>query len=118
MDPNTGRLRSLSMEESDMLDLMQKSQKKIEPVIVEEPRPDPSRSIFRPTRSPELLGLEPLPPELHAEAEEALAGERETFIDLKGDSGLAKWAKKRRKDNKKKTKKKMAKKSRKINRKK
>lgn len=93
MDPNTGRLRSLSPEEFDMISSMKKS--------------DLPKS---------LKSLEPLSDDLQEEAEKELAGRKETFIDLKSNSNLAKWAAKKRRD-KKKIKRKMAKKSKRINRK-
>ncbi len=119
MDPNTGRLRALTPQDADLMGLMEKGQEEKKPkiMVVGEPPVDLSQAVFLNNR-PELVGLERLPSELEGEAKEALAGKTETMVDLKGDSGLARWAKRKRKENKKKSKKKMAKKSRKINRKK
>ena len=114
MDPNTGRLRALSADEANVLNLMQKSQKNV--MIVGDGKPEFSKASF--VTPLNLVGLERVPEGLQQEAQDALGGQQETFVDLKSDTGLAKWAAKRRKENKKKTKKKMAKKSRKINRKK
>lgn len=94
MDPNTGRLRALSDEESSMLSLMKNIPEK-------------------------LKGLEPLPERLNEEAVKELAGRKECFVDLNSNTSLAKWAKKKRSAAQKKNKRrKMAKKSRKINRRK
>jgi hypothetical protein len=112
MDPNTGRLRALSGDESSMLSMMQDAKTAVEENILEE-----------------LRGLEPLPEELHKEAEKELDGKKETYVDLKSDSSLAKWARKRRAESaqkrraesaakKKKKRRKTAKQSQKINRKK
>lgn len=103
MDPNTGRLRALTEEESSMLSLM-KSDEDTDNILVAEG----------------LKGLEELPEELNKEAQKELAGRKETFIDLKSDTPLARWAAKRRvsSSQKKKRKRKIVKQSRKINRKK
>lgn len=103
MDPNTGRLRALSEDECSVLSMMQKSG------TAEKDIPE------------ELKGLEPLPDKLQEEAEKELAGRKEAFVDLKADTPLANWARKRRKTSTAKMKKKrrkMAQQSRKINRKK
>jgi len=105
MDPNTGRLRALSSDEFSMLSMME----------------DAAETVVRGQRRvpDELKGLEPLPEELNKEAEKVLNGKKETYVDLKSDSPLAKWAQKRRKASaakKKKKRRKMAKQSQKTNR--
>lgn len=104
MDPNTGRLRALSSDESSMLEMMQKGGTAVEEKAISE----------------ELKGLEPLPEVLNKEAEKILNGKKETYVDLKSDTPLAKWAKKRRTVSaakKKKIRRKVAKQSQKTNRK-
>lgn len=117
MDPNTGRLRALSEEESSVLSMMQQG------TAVEEIPEETLKSTEDVEKIKEnLKGLEPLPDELQKEAEKELAGQKETYVDLNSDSPLAKWAADRRKKNtpamKKKKRRKTAKKSRRINRKK
>lgn len=59
MDPNTGRLRSLSPEDIDMMSSMEK------------------KGLPK-----NLKDLERLPDELQDKARNELAGKKETFIDL------------------------------------
>lgn len=105
MDPQTGRLRALSDEESSVLSVMERVE-----------------TIKEEKMAEELKGLEPLPENLQKEAEKELAGRKETFVDLKADTPLAKWARKRRNmmspAKKKKKRRKMTKQSQRINRKK
>lgn len=61
-------------------------------------------------------GFKVVPQELQEEAEKELEGKTETFINLKGKTPLAKWAKHQREMKKKKLKRKAAKASRKLNR--
>ena len=106
MDPNTGRLRSLSHDEDSLLSQMEKSQK--DSALKE------LDGIGK-----KLEGLERVPEELRQEAKDLLAGREETYVDLKSNSGLAKWAQKRRSaKDKKKMRRKMVKNSKKKNRKK
>jgi len=106
MDPNTGRLRALSDDESSILKMMENTK-----IAVVEDYSVPEA----------LKGLESLPVELFKEAEKELDGKKETYVDLKSNSPLAKWAQKRRTESaakKKKKRRKTAKQSQKINRKK
>jgi inorganic pyrophosphatase len=61
-------------------------------------------------------GFRPVPQELQEEAAKELNGKEETFVNLKGSTPLAKWAKNQREKDKKKAKRKLAKASRKLNR--
>lgn len=102
MDPYTGRLRSLSEEDTSIMSLMNKAA-----ALTEDQK----------KQADKLEGLERVPKALESEAKKELAGRDECYVDIRSNSKLAKWASRRRK-NKKKIKRNMAKQSRKINRKK
>jgi hypothetical protein len=61
-------------------------------------------------------GFRPVPEKLQEEANKELNGKENTFVDIRGKTPLAKWAKHQREKDKKKAKRKAAKASRKLNR--
>jgi len=101
MDPNTGKLRSLSSDEFNLLSKMEKGQ---------------NLSSEEEKKTKALKGLELVPENLIEEAKHELGEKKETYVNLSSESKLVQRAKRQRK-NRKKIKRKMAKKSRKINRK-
>ena len=61
-------------------------------------------------------GYEPVPKRMQEQAETALEGKKESYINLNGDSDLAKWAGMKREQKKRKHKRKITKASKRANR--